>query len=140
QSRGEETTPYSTATGVGVDVRADDSPPFGHLVRVAGPCPLERLEPDGPALPYGDDARDPELHVEVTLANESDVDRGCPQACAIDRVLYLGHVLGIGMPCGTDLNHVSMLLRDCAVLSTASPAMPSSRHWTPDSPDSKNRN
>src|SRR5699024_10210399 len=75
QRDGEEAAPDSTSTSVRADMRPDDPPPLGNVVRVPGSCPIERLETNHPAITLRNGTRDPVLHVEVTFANQCGVDR-----------------------------------------------------------------
>src|SRR5699024_10815888 len=108
QRDSEEAAPYTAPADVGVDVRADDAPPFRHVVRVAWPGTSERLKAEDQALSIGNGARDRIRHIEVPLAHQCVVDRAVPKACAVDRVLYLGHGLGV-RPAGTsELDHAAI--------------------------------
>src|SRR5690625_4039030 len=111
QRDGEQTASDTASAGAGMDVRADDAPPFGHVVRVVGPGTFQRLEPEDPALLIGNGARDPVGPIEVTLTDKCVVDRAGSKPGAVDRILHLDHGRSVSLARRSKLDHGSTVSR-----------------------------
>src|SRR5699024_28247 len=85
---------------------------------VSGPRSLQRLEAHDVTCVLGDGAGDAVLGLQVTFAHQCHVNGVCPQPGAVDRVLHLGHGIGISGPCGSDLDHGSIILLRSGGMST----------------------